>query len=116
VSRDNAADPLHFVYFTTKLGFYSNGRLEGEIIRLAPGDYPFITVPSVLPFLELEEFSRSILRGKYQEGLLKHKGKLSAGHVAELVRKARSSVLMERRFRRIICPDGMAPPNLGVTD
>ncbi len=116
LSHDCSGDPLYFAYFTTSLAFYKHGRLDGELIRLEPRDYPFIKASSVLPILELESHSRSVLREKYRHGLLKPQGSLKPEHLAELDRKARMSRQMEKRYKRIICPEGMAPPYTGSGD
>jgi hypothetical protein len=89
-----------YAFTTTNVGHFADAHIPEEVIvRLNPGDYPFVTAPTVIDLTrpELEQLSAIV-----QAPSFKFVTQLRREHVSSIDEAVRASTLIVRKVKKMI--------------
>jgi hypothetical protein len=89
-----------YAFTTTKVEHFAAVHIPEEaIVRLNPGDYPFVTAPTVIDLTRTEREQLSAIVGAQS---FKFAAQLRAEHVKAIDDAVRASTRIERRVKKMI--------------
>jgi hypothetical protein len=98
-----ADDLAVYAFTTTNVDHFAAARIpESTIVRLNPGDYPFVTAPTVIDLTrpEVEQLTAIVSAPSF-----KFVVQLRAEHVKAVDDAVRASTLIVRRVKKMILPN-----------